>query len=342
MKESPLWRRGRRPRAVALTALLVVVSGCGGDGFDGMYDVPLPGGADLGAQPYRVVAEFTNVLDLVPQSGVKVNDVAVGAVERIELAEDGRTALLTLAVNGTVELPANAVARLRQTSVLGEKFVELGPPLLSTPTGKLRDGAVIPAQRTERGTEIEEVFGALSLLLGGGGIAQIKTINRELNDALGGNESAARSLLSNLDEFVTGLDGHRAEISRALDGVNELAGTLAERTGQIDEVLTDLTPGVQALSRQREALVGMLTSLADLSEVAVDTVDRTKDDLVADLAALEPILRKLAESGAALPAAMQTLLTFPFPDVALDAIKGDYLNSFLDFDTRTGGAEGAG
>jgi phospholipid/cholesterol/gamma-HCH transport system substrate-binding protein len=342
MTERPVWRRRGRPCAVALTVLLLVVSGCGRDGFDGMYDVPLPGGADLGAQPYRVVAEFTNVLDLVPQSGVKVNDVAVGAVERVELAEDGRTALLTLAVNGSVELPANAVARLRQTSVLGEKFVELGPPRLGTPMGKLRDAAVIPVERTERGTEIEEVFGALSLLLGGGGIAQIKTINRELNDALGGNETAVRSLLSNLDEFVTGLDGHRAEISRALDGVNELAATLAHHTGQIEEVLTDLTPGVQALSQQREALVGMLTSLADLSEVAVDTVNRTKEDLVADLTALEPTLRKLAESGAALPAAMQTLLTFPFPDVALDAIRGDYLNSFLDFDTRTGGRGGAG
>ncbi|SFB62899.1 phospholipid/cholesterol/gamma-HCH transport system substrate-binding protein [Amycolatopsis marina] len=338
--ERPVWRRRGRARATALTVLLVLVTGCGRDGFDGMYDVPLPGGADLGPRPYRVIAEFTNVLDLVPQSGVKVNDVAVGAVERVELAEDGRTALLTLAVNGAVELPANAVARLRQTSVLGEKFVELAPPELGTPTGELGDGAVIPVERTERGTEIEEVFGALSLLLGGGGIAQIKTINRELNAALSGNESAARSLIGNLDEFVTGLDEHKAEISRALDGVNELAGTLAARTAQIDEVLTDLTPGVEALSEQREALVAMLTALADLSDVAVDTVNRTKDDLVADLTALEPTLRELAESGAALPAAMQTLLTFPFPDVALDAIRGDYLNSFLDFNTRTSGAGG--
>ena len=90
--------------------------------------MPLPGGADLGDHPYRVVAQFGDVLDLVPQAGVKVNDVAVGRVERIELARDSWTAVVTMLVNGDVRLPANAGAELRQSSLLGEKFVELTAP----------------------------------------------------------------------------------------------------------------------------------------------------------------------------------------------------------------------
>ena len=50
-----------------------------------MYDLPLPGGADVGAHPYTVTAQFTDVLDLVPQAAVKVNDVAVGRVQSITL-----------------------------------------------------------------------------------------------------------------------------------------------------------------------------------------------------------------------------------------------------------------
>ena len=102
--------------------------GCGSGGFDGVYDLPLPGGADLGDHPYRVNAQFEDVLDLVPQAGVKVNDVPVGRVERIDLAQDGWTAEVTVLVNGDVELPANAFAKLRQSSLLGEKFVELAQP----------------------------------------------------------------------------------------------------------------------------------------------------------------------------------------------------------------------
>lgn len=84
----------------------------------------------------------------------------------------------------------------------------------------------------------------------------------------------------------------------------------------------------------------MLKSLGELSDVSVDTVNRSKDDLVADLRALEPTLRRLAESGDRLPRAMQTLLTFPFPDEALNALRGDYLNSYLTFDARTVGPVG--
>ncbi|MER6993125.1 MCE family protein [Saccharopolyspora hirsuta] len=326
----------RRLRAV-VAVLVLIAAGCG---HNGLYDVPLPGGPDVGSHGYRVTVAFPDVLDLVPQSSVKVADVAVGKVERIELAPDGRTALAGLVLNGDVQLPANAVARLRQSSLLGEKFVELAPPELESPRGELADGARIAADRTDRSPEVEEVFGALSLLLNGGGIGQIQNITQELNDALGGNETAARELLGNLDTFIGGLDEHRAEIARALDGVNRLSATLDGEEPLIRTALTDLPPGVAALSQQREALVGLLKSLAELSDVAVDTVNRGKDDLVADLRALEPTLRRLAESGAALPEAMQTLLTFPFPDEALNAVRGDYLNSYLNFDARTTGGGG--
>ncbi|MFD0487370.1 MCE family protein [Saccharopolyspora spinosporotrichia] len=315
----------------------MVTAGCG---QGGLYELPLPGGADVGERPYRLTVGFADVLDLVPQSGVKVDDIAVGKVESVELAPDGRTAQVTVVVNGDVDLPANAVARLRQSSLLGEKFVELAPSDVESPRGRLADGARIPAARNDRSPEVEEVFGALSLLLNGGGIGQIQNINQELNDALGGNESAARQLLGNLDTFIGGLDEHRGEITRALDGVNRLAATLERDKPLIDTTLTDLSPGIDALSQQREALVAMLKSLGELSDVSVDTVNRSKDDLVADLRALEPTLRRLAESGDRLPRAMQTLLTFPFPDEALNALRGDYLNSYLTFDARTVGPVG--
>ncbi len=322
-----------RLKCAAMVALTLAATGCGG--VD-VYDIPLPGGASLGEHPIQVTASFTNVLDLVPQSGVKVNDVPVGQVRTVELAPDGRSAVVGLLLNGDVNLPSNAIARLRQASILGEKFVELAPPDDATPDGRLADGAVIPLARSSLTPEIEEVFGALSLLLNGGGVAQVQNITRELNEALGGKESAARSLLSNLDIFVRGLDEHKAEITRAIESVNKLAATLNANTGEIKATLNGLTPGIEVLNQQRQALVGMLKSLDGLTTVAVDTVNRGKDDLVADLKSLEPLLRKLAESGDKLPKAMEMIFTFPFPDAALDALRGDYLNTFLTFKDKGG------
>ena len=315
----------------AVTIGCLALAGCSGGEFKGVYDLPLPGGADLGDHPYAVTAQFADVLDLVPQAAVKVGDVPVGRVREIRLGADGWTAEAVLDVNGDVVLPAGALARLRQSSLLGEKFVELAPPdgeAQNAGGARLVNGTTIPLARTNRNPEFEEIFGALSLLLNGGGIGQLQTINRELSKVMDGNEAQIRSFLSGVNTLMTDLDAHRSDITEALDGLNRLSSTLANRHEQVSGALTDLTPGLQALSDQRTQLVSMLQALDRLSTVATDVVDRSRDDMVADLRALAPILGQLADAGADLPKSLQMLPTFPFPDSVLPAIKGDYVNAY--------------
>ncbi len=342
-------RTARIAMGLCLTVTLVGLAlGAGGlPDFDGLEDLPLPGGADLGDHPYEVTAEFRDVVSLFPHSAVKVDDVEVGRVTRIALARDGWAARVTLKVNGDVRLPANAYANLEQSSVLGEKYVQLvapddmraRPDLQDTGTGteasyahdrgRLRDGAVIPVARTNRNPEIEEVFGALSMVLSGGGVQQIRTITGELNKALGGKEGDVRSLLRRIDTTAKSLDKNKKHITAALDGMNRLSTTLATRDRKIGEILRDLPPGLKVLGEQRTSLVTMLRALDSLSAVAVDTVDRTKNDLVADLKALAPILKNLADAGADLPESLQAMFTYPFTDEVLTGVKGDYLNVYL-------------
>ncbi len=318
-------------RLLALVAALSLTAGCGLF-REGLYGVPLPGGADVGERPYTLRVEFRDVLDLVPQAQVKVNDVPVGRIEAVELGPDGWTPVVTVTVNGRVQLPGNAEAEVRQTSLLGEKFVELRGPRGGAPQGRLRDGATIPVARTSRNAEVEEVLGALSLLLNGGGLPQIQTIARELNAALSGNEPQIRALLTDLDRLVSALETRKADITRALDGLNRLSAKLAAQRGQIGTALAGLGPGLGVLADQRTQLVGMLQALDRLSVVAVDVINRSQADTVADLRALQPILERLAQAGTDLPNALELLVTYPFPDAAQDAIKGDYTNLFADID----------
>uniref|UniRef100_A0AAU2VIR2 MCE family protein n=1 Tax=Streptomyces sp. NBC_00008 TaxID=2903610 RepID=A0AAU2VIR2_9ACTN len=304
--------------------------------FTGIDQVPLPGGADLGDHPYEITAEFGDVLSLAPQSSVKVNDVAVGRVTKISLASGSWNAKVTMRVNGGIKLPANAYAHLEQSSLLGEKYIQLSPPAAGTAKGALADGDRIPLTRTNRNPEVEEVFGALSMLLNGGGINQLKTITTELNKALAGQEPQVRSMLKRVDTLVTNLDDHRADITDALDGVNRLSATLATRKQDVGTVLTKLSPGMKVLEKQRGSLMTMLHSLDTLSTVAVDTVNKSKADIVADLKALAPTLQALADSGQDLPDSLQVLLTYPFTDEVLRGVKGDYLNVYLDITALPG------
>lgn len=304
--------------------------------FTGIDQVPLPGGADLGDHPYEITAEFGDVLSLAPQSSVKVNDVAVGRVTKISLASGSWNAKVTMRVNGGIKLPANAYAHLEQSSLLGEKYIQLSPPAAGTAKGALADGDRIPLTRTNRNPEVEEVFGALSMLLNGGGINQLKTITTELNKALAGQEPQVRSMLKRVNTLVTNLDDHRADITDALDGVNRLSATLATRKQDVGTVLTKLSPGMKVLEEQRGSLMTMLHSLDTLSTVAVDTVNKSKADIVADLKALAPTLQALADSGQDLPDSLQVLLTYPFTDEVLRGVKGDYLNVYLDITALPG------
>lgn len=310
----------------------VLAAGCGEAGFSGLYNTPLPGGADVGDKPYRVSVEFDDVLDLVPQASVKVNDVPVGRVEKITLARDTKSAVVQVLVNGDVRLPANATAELRQSSLLGEKFVDLRPPADQPAAGRLGVGAVIPKERTNRYPELEEVFGALSLLLSGGGVEQLRTISRELNDALSGNEAEIRALLSRVDTITGELDGQKGEITRAIDGLDTLSRTLVREERNLKRGLDDLAPGLQVVADQKDELVGMLDALRELSGVTVDTVGKSRRQLVNNLRALEPTLRKLADAGPDLVEALKILPTYPLPYNAGQTMRGDFANVDVEFD----------
>jgi phospholipid/cholesterol/gamma-HCH transport system substrate-binding protein len=324
----------KRRWLIAVTVLAGLLAGCSSGA--GIYAIPLPGGASLGSHPYQVTAEFSDALDLVPQSAVMVNDVAVGRVTRIYLPPHSWTAHVSMLVNGSVRLPANAIAEIEQSSLLGEQYVALSAPAGVPPVGRLANGALIPLYRTTSNATVEQVLGALSLLLNGGGINQLHTITTQLDAALSGNESQIRSLFVQLHTLLANLNDHKQAIETALDGLKALSATLAARDRDIGHVLDRLTPGLAVLAAQRSQLVAMLAALHNLTGVAVATIDASQANLVADLNELAPTLRELADAGQNLPIALQVLLTYPFTNQVLDDIKGDYLNAYLSLRAAKG------
>lgn len=331
--------RRRTPAAlVAALGISLGLTGCGILG-GGVYDAPLPGGADLGKDPITVTAEFADVLDLVPQSSVKVDNVAVGRVTDIDLGDDGRTAVVTMQVRRDVELPSATTARLQQTSLLGEKYVALVRPEGGGETmpasGRLADHAVLTTADTDAAATAEQVLGALSLVLNGGGVGQFQEISRELQEVGDGRTAEVRDFLDQLGRFVGVLDQRKDAITGALDGLARLSTVLDGDRKQIATVLDDLSPGMKVLVEQRPQLTRMLQSLDRLSKVTVRTLNASQKDMVRDLRALDPILSELAKSGADLPYSLEILLTYPFPDSVLGAIRGDYLNVFMTTNFRT-------
>ncbi|MFB9314516.1 MlaD family protein [Nocardioides plantarum] len=337
---------------VTLAVLCTVLGGCS-QLTGGASELPLPGGADVGDHPYELTAEFGDALDLVPRSAVQVDNVPVGVVTEIGLNADGTGAMVTMQLNGDVVLPVGSTARIQQTTLLGEKYVAIVRPEGTEGTegtegsggsggsggaaGLLGDGAVLPLASTSQAVGVEQVLGALSLLLNGGGIGQFQEISRELQKVGGGRTDEIRAFLRETRTFVASLDDHSDDIVLALDGLDRLGKALRADRGKIVTALEDVEPGLAVLADQRTDLVRMLRALDRLSTVTVRTLEASQDDIVADLDLLTPILRELADAGSDLPRALEILLTYPFPDSVLPAVQGDYLNAFIATAYRTPG-----
>ena len=227
--------------AVAIT-LSLTLTGCE---WEGLNSLPLPGTEGQGDDAYTVEIQMPNVTTLSQNSPVRVNDVTVGAVTGIEVQD--WHALVTVSINGDVQLPANATAKIGQTSLLGSQHLELAPPTDTEPEGTLEDGDVIPIERAGAYPTTEQTLSSLSVVLNGGGIAQIHDITQELNAALGGREDSIRDLLPQLDQLVTSLDQQRGDIIGAMEGLDRLSGTVNEQKATLDAALDGIPPALDVL-----------------------------------------------------------------------------------------------
>lgn len=318
--------RSLRLRAIVGLVLMLLVSGCS---FNGVYDLPLPGNKVNNDNGFKVSADFADALNLVPRSSVMVGDVPVGQVESVTRV--GWHARITMLIRKDVELPANAQAQIRQTSLLGEKYVELSAPTTeagatAASTGRLGPDDVIPMDRTGRNPEVEEVLGALSMVLTGGGVGQIQSITQELNEMMDGRTGKIRDVLGQVNTLVSTLNSQKHDIVDALDSINGLTQTLVAEKETIGDALDAAGPAITVLRDQHTQLVGMLTELDKLGDVGTRVVNETKDDLIAELRHLEPLLRELSDTGDSLVPGLVSAASYPFPMDAAEAIKGDFAN----------------
>ena len=322
-------RVGRFAAGIAL--VLMCATGCK---FNGIYSFPLPGAVANGGHTYTLKVLFRDVQDLVPYSAVKVNDATVGHVKSVEVK--GHAALVVVQLKDNVKLPANSTALIAQTSLLGERFVALQPPANKADwRGSLRPGATLGLAATDSDATVEEVLGALSLVLNGGGLQQIQTITREVNKALTGRENNTRDLLEQLKTFATGLNAQKNDIITALDKVDHLAKTIAGNESAVTNAIDQLPKAIQILADNRKLLTKMLTSLSNLGDVAVNVINASRDSLLTNLRNLQPILTQLAKAGNEIPPSLQILLTFPEADGTQDVYRGDYTNVDLTIDLST-------
>ncbi|OSC39966.1 MCE family protein [Mycobacterium decipiens] len=327
----------RRLLAVG-SCVLLIATGCA---FHGLNSLPLPGavGRGSGANIYHVLV--ANVGTLESNSPVLINDVVVGSISRMtvctqltaQCTEKGWYADVEISVERDAVVPANAVASVGQTSLLGSMHLELNPPLGQPATGRLQPGATIGLNRSSTYPSTEQTLSSVSAVVNGGGLGQIGEIIHNFNAALSGNQGAIRDLITRLDTFVGTFDQQRDNLIASIQELNRFAGTLAGQRDTVAEALRKVPPALDVLIRERPRLTTALDKLRVFSNTATGLIRDTQADLVRNLKNLEPTIQALVDVGPEIDAALAFSLTFPFPQNLIDrGARGDYFNLWAHLD----------
>jgi phospholipid/cholesterol/gamma-HCH transport system substrate-binding protein len=244
----------------------------------------------MGVGQYRVTVELPETGGLYPRGNVTYRGAQVGLVDSVKLTNTGVAAVLSL--NSNIEIPADVDAEVHSVSSVGEQFVQLIPRSGQGPV--LKDGDVIPRDRTSVPTDINSVLDATNRGLEAIPQENLRTVIDESYRAVGGLGPELRRLVTgstnlaidarkNLDPLLTLVDQSRPVLDSQTDtsdSIQAWAANLADVTGQLrdqDPAVAGVLakgPGaaeeVRALfDRVRPTLPIVLANLVSLGEVAV-------------------------------------------------------------------------
>ncbi|MCA2255988.1 MCE family protein [Mycobacterium intracellulare] len=321
-----LCRVGCRGVAVLLAAMLL--TSCGS--WHGIANVPAPGGPGSDPHHLTVYVQMPETLGLFVNSRVRVADVWVGKVRAININDWIPT--LTLDLRPSVKLPANATAKIGQTSVLGAQHVELAAPPDPSPQ-PLQNGDTIAVKNASAFPTTERVLASIGMILRGGGIPDLNVITTELDNVLSGRADRVRGFLNRLNTFVAELNRQRDDITGAIDSADRLLTIVAHRNQTLDQVLTDFPPLVQHFAEKRELLTNALEAIGRISSIADKTLSQAAGDVHTDLRLLQRPLKQSVRAGPYAVDAARLAFTAPYDiDDVTKIIRGDYINTEPVFD----------
>ena len=315
----------RAVMALAVIACILTMPGCSLSDWHGLNSLSMPGTKGDGPGSFQIQAQMPDVNNIQPNSRVRVADVTVGTVTKIE--RQGWHALITMRLDGAVDLPANATAKIGLTSLLGSLHIELAPPTDAPPQGRLHDGSVISLSNAAAYPSTEQTLAALSMVLNGGGLGQVQDITEAFSTAFRGREQDVRDLITQLDTFAGVLNDQSSDIIAATEKLNDLAGKFAAQQPVLDRALTTIPDALAELNDERSNLVEAADKLGKFAALTADTVNQSKDNLVKELRDVGPVLESLANAGPSLTRSLSLIPTYPFPNETIEKWqRGDYAN----------------
>ena len=283
----------------------------------------------LGIGQYRVTVELPESGGLYPRGNVTYRGTQVGIVKSVNVTDTGVAAELSL--DSGIKIPADVEAEVHSQSAVGELYVTLLPRSGEGPV--LRDGDVIPQDRTRVPTDVNKVLDATNRGLAAIPRDNLKTAVDEAYIAVGGLGPEISRLVHGGTALAIDARKNLDPLTTLIDQSKPILDTQTDTSGSIQAWASNLATITDQLQSQDTAVAGILEKgpgAADEVRALFDRLQPTLPIVLANLVSIGQVAVTYQ------PSLEQLLVLLPQGTATTAAIgvakrntKQDYMGDYL-------------
>ncbi len=231
-------------------------------------------------------ATFTDAARLKGGNDVRIAGVPVGSVGDVKLNPDN-TVDVAFTLDKKYQLYSSTRAAIRYENLVGDRYMEItsGPGELR----KLPSGGMVSINQTQPALDLDALLGGLRPVVKGLNGEQVNQISNAVVELLQGEGGALSQLLSETGSFSQALGDRYQVISQVIQNLNDVLGTVDEKSVEFDASVDELQKLVSGLAAGRDPIAGAIPPLASASADLTDMLVNSRRPLQGVLENLRPL-----------------------------------------------------
>jgi len=238
-------------------------------------------------------AVFNDVTSVTKGDDVRIAGVAVGSVRSVKVINRDK-AIVTFGVNADTPLTQNTNVQIRFRNLVGQRYFALSQGADGAKS-TLRPGSTIPETRTEEALDLNVLFNGFKPVFQALSPKDTNKLAYELIQTIQGEGGNVERLLASTSSLTNTLAGKDKLIGDVITNLSEVLDTVGSRDKQLTETIDTLQQFVTGLKDDREAILGSVDSISNLSVETADLLQQGRPALTEDVKQLNCLTDNLSE-----------------------------------------------
>lgn len=274
--------------AIIKLAIFFVITGVA----TAMLMLTLSGGT-FGVRTHEYKALFSDVTGVAKGDDVRIAGVSVGSVKKVEI-HDTDEAELTFTVRASSPLTQDTIAQLRFRNLVGQRYLALFQGGDGS-TARLAPGSTIPQDRTEEALDLNVLLNGFKPVFQALSPEDTNKFAFEIVQTLQGEAGNVQSLLARTASLTSTLADRDQLIGDVVVNLSDVLDTIGSRDQQLTATIDTLQQFITGLKDDRQAILGSLDSISDLTTETANLLVEGRPDLSADVTQLRRLTGNLSK-----------------------------------------------